>query len=187
MPDTYVGFVDAGVLRSFQKGYFRPQGTVIVNWFRQLEKTHLVGERFLRLYWYDGIRDPHHRQYPQQRRFFDAIGKTPGIQLRLGHLVEREDNRLQQKGVDTRLILDLVRLAGRSVFSTAVLIVNDRDFTEAIRAAQDFGARVLIATANQHTVAHDIRQLADGMITISKATLREMLSSRDESGLSSSA
>lgn len=52
MPDTYVGFVDAGVLRSFQKGYFRPQGTVIVNWFRQLEKIHLAGERFLRLYWY---------------------------------------------------------------------------------------------------------------------------------------
>lgn len=101
--------------------------------------------------------------------------------------MKRDDNRLQQKGVNTRLTLDLVRLAGRSVFSTAVLIVNDRDFTEAIRAAQDFGARVLIATANQHTVAHDIRQLADGMITISKATLREMLSSRDESGLSSSA
>ena len=100
--------------------------------------------------------------------------------------MKRDDNRLQQKGVDTLLTLDLVRLAGRSVFSTAVLIVNDRDFTEAIRAAQDFGARVLIATANQHAVAHDIRQLADGMIAISKATLREMLPGPDESGLPSS-
>ena len=135
MADAFVGFVDAGVLRSLRKDYFRPQGTVIADWFRGLEKNELRGERFLRLYWYDGRYDPSHPRYPSQRRFFDAIGQTPGIQMRFGHLVERADAPLQQKGVDTLLELDPVRLSGRAVCSTAILIVNDRDFAEAIRKA----------------------------------------------------
>jgi len=43
----------------------------------------------------------------------------------------------QQKGVDTLIALDMVRLAGRAVCSTAVLISGDRDLAEAVRAAQD--------------------------------------------------
>ena len=181
MADAFVGFVDAGVLRSLRKDYFRPQGTVIADWFRGLEQNELRGERFLRLYRYDGRYDPSHPRYPSQRRFFDAIGQTPGIQMRFGHLVERADAPLQQKGVDTLLVLDPVRLSGRAVCSTAILIVNDRDFAEAIRAAQDFGVRILIATANRRAVAREIRELADGVIDISEEKLREMLPNRPQS------
>ena len=176
--DNYIGFVDVGVLRSLQRKYFRPQGRVITEWFRGLAEKELMGERFLRLYWYDGEHDPSHPGYASQRKFLNAIGVTPGIQLRLGHLVarpEQPERPLQQKGVDTLLALDLVRLAGRSVFTTAVLIIDDRDFSEAIRAAQDFGVRVLIATPNKHRVASELTQLADGLIVIPPQVLEKML------------
>ena len=52
----------------------------------------------------------------------------------------------QQKGVDTLIALDMVRLAGRSVCATMVLVAGDRDFAEVVRASQDFGTRVLVAT-----------------------------------------
>ena len=177
MADNYVGFVDVGVLRSLARAYFRPQGNVIVDWFRGLETNELQGVKFLRLYWYDGAFAPTDSRYYGQRRMFDTIGMVPGIQLRLGHLVEH-DGKIQQKGVDTLLALDLVRLAGRSVCTTAVLIVNDRDFAEAIRAAQDFGVRVLVATPNKHKVAYEVRQLVDGLIPISKEVLVKMLPKR---------
>ena len=178
MADNYIGFVDVGVLRSLRRKYFRPQGKEITEWFRGLSGNELTGEKFLRLYWYDGEHDPSDPRYASQRKFLNAIGATPGIQLRLGHLVarpEQPDRSLQQKGVDTLLALDLVRLAGRSVFTTAVLIINDRDFSEAIRAAQDFGVRVLIATPNKHRVASELTQLADGLIVIPPQVLEKML------------
>ena len=52
----------------------------------------------------------------------------------------------RQKGVDTLIALDLVRLAGHSVFDTAVLVSGDRDLAEAVRATQDLGSQVVIAT-----------------------------------------
>ena len=183
MADNYVGFLDAGVLRALQPKYFRPQAEVILDWFAGLSATILPGERFLRLYWYDGRFDPSHDNYEHQRHFFSAIGRRPGIQLRLGHIIELPDGqsqkkKLQQKGVDTLLTLDLVRLAGRAVCTTAVVLVRDRDFTEAIRAAQDFGVRVLIATPNRHSVPDELHQVADGMIEIPKEVLQIMMPPR---------
>lgn len=177
MADNYVGFVDAGVLRALRKKYFRPKVRVFWNWFEGLSDTHLSGERPLRVYWYDGIHAPTHPVYRSQRRFYDALGKAQGVQLRLGHLVEvpAAPGLMRQKGVDTLLTLDLVRLAGRADCSTAILLISDRDFVEAIRAAQDFGVRVLIATTNEHRIASELRQVVDGIIEIPRVVLREML------------
>ena len=43
---------------------------------------------FLRAYWYDAKFEHGHDHAEGQRRFFTAIGQIPGIQLRLGHIVE---------------------------------------------------------------------------------------------------
>jgi len=78
----------------------------------------------------------------------------------------------QQKGVDTLIALDMVRLAQRPVYNTAVLIAGDRDLAEAVRTAQDFGVKVLVATPRSQGVAHELVQLADGVITVAEADLR---------------
>ena len=82
---------------------------------------------------------------------------------------------MRQKGVDTLLTLDLVRLAGRADCTTAILVISDRDFVEAIRAAQDFGVRVLVATTNEHRIASELKQVVDGIIEIPRIVVREML------------
>lgn len=83
-----------------------------------------------------------------------------------------------QKGVDTLIALDMVRLAGRAVCATAVLVSGDRDLAEAVRAAQDFGVRVLVATPNRPSVARQLAQLADDVIDISDDDLKVILQRR---------
>ena len=81
----------------------------------------------------------------------------------------------RQKGVDTLIALDMVRLAGRSAFSVAVLVAGDRDLAEVVRTVQDFGIRVIIATPNRKSVAAELAQLADSVICISEADRQNML------------
>lgn len=216
MSGTYVGFVDVGFLRAEgaramreHRNNLRPDAAAIVAWFRSIA-GQVPGQSFLRAYWYDSAFDPAHPLYSGQRSFFDAIGLTPGIQLRLGHIAERpprleqpirralentahglgmEPQKLlaefdrnwkfrlerEQKGVDTLIALDMVRLAGRSLFTTAVLVAGDRDLAEAVRAAQDFGSRVLIATPYRASVARELSQLADDVIDLYESDVRQML------------
>ena len=218
MMQTYAGFIDVGYLRAAgaavlgqRAASVNPNSGAIANWFRSVDATpQLSGQTFLRAYWYDGAFDPAHPNYAGQRTFFNAIARTPGIQLRLGHIAEHP-NRLedsikqalantaqdlglepaqllaafsqrwtfrperQQKGVDTLIALDMVRLASRSAYATAVLIAGDRDLAEAIRTAPDFGVRVLLASPNQQSVAQEVAQLADDLIDITESDLRLML------------
>ena len=84
----------------------------------------------------------------------------------------------QQKGVDTLIALDMVRLAGRSVCETMVLVAGDRDFAEVVRATQDFGIRVLVATPRRTSVSREVAQLADDVVDISDDEMRRMLTPR---------
>ena len=219
MIGTYAGFVDAGYLisegaRSLgrKRPSVRPDALAVAQWFRRL--THsLLGEKFLRAYWYDGAFATSHREFGKQRPYFDAIAYTPGIQLRLGHVAERRSRlegpirsalrttarglgvpaeRLiaefdknwtfyperQQKGVDTLITLDMVRLASRSAFETAIVISGDRDLAEVVRTVQDYGVGVLVATPNRESVASEVLQLADDVIDIAESDVREMLKDR---------
>ena len=216
-----IGFVDAAFLQKegakvigIKDVDVRPDAVAVVDWLRNLASG--MNQPFLRANWYDGAFDPSHAQYQGQRRFFDAIALTPGIQLRLGHVSERpskletpirrairktaielsvpSDTFLaqfarnwtfypdrSQKGVDTLIALDMVRLAGHSAYSTALLIAGDRDLAEVVRAVQDFGAKALIATPNRASVAKELAQLADELITIETDDIRKMLPLRPSS------
>lgn len=221
MLQGYVGLVDVGFLKAegarlleSRPAMVRPDAGAIVEWLRALDCDAVDGATFVRAYWYDGAFDPAHPEYAGQRRFFDAIGLTPGVQLRLGHIAERSSpiekpvldairnaaaavstdaDRLivefgrewtfrierHQKGVDTLIALDLVRLAGRAAFDTAILVAGDRDLAEAVRAAQDFGRRVVIATPRRRSVAKELARLADEIVDLDEPVLRAMLRVRE--------
>ena len=90
MPIAYAGFVDAGYLRAEgakaigkRAPEVRLNASAAVGWLRGMDRR-IVGSVFLRAYWYDGAFDPSHKEYVGQRRYFDAIARTPGIQLRWG-------------------------------------------------------------------------------------------------------
>lgn len=82
----------------------------------------------------------------------------------------------QQKGVDTLITLDMVRLAQSGAFHTAVLLAGDRDLAEPVRTAQDAGCRVIVATVGgQASLAKELAQLADEVIEIPQDSLAAMV------------
>ena len=203
-----VGFVDAGYLKAGGArtlGVGSTDVTVdaagVVSWLKAITGS------FLRAYWYEGAFDERDPRYSSQRTFLDAVAMTPGIQLRLGHVQERPTPwhhavkqaakaagadlakferqfrfrpELEQKGVDTLIVLDLVRLAQRRVSAVAVVIAGDRDLAEAVRVAQDEGCRVMLAHPIKAGVATELRQLADRVIPIQGDALKGMVHLRGE-------
>ena len=80
--------------------------------------------------------------------------------------------------MDTLITLDMVRMAGRSVFSNAILIAGDRDLAEVVRTTQDFGVRTVVATPDPSIVAQELAQLADELITIPMDVIEQMMPDR---------
>jgi uncharacterized LabA/DUF88 family protein len=87
---------------------------------------------------------------------------------------------VRQKGVDTRLTLDLVRLAQRRVYDTALLLAGDRDLAEPVRVAQDDGVLVSLLAPERAGIANELRQLVDAHIFLEADDLRAMLTLADD-------
>lgn len=87
----------------------------------------------LRTYWYDASMNglPEHDQL--------TVADVPGVRLRLGRLVRGE-----QKGVDSRLVRDLIVLARDRAMAAAYLLAGDEDICEGVAEAQDHGVRVTV-------------------------------------------
>lgn len=97
------------------------------------EASRDCGMPLLRTYWYDASMSgqPEHDQL--------TVADLPGVRLRLGRLVRGE-----QKGVDSRLVRDLIVLARDRAMVAAYLLAGDEDICEGVAEAQDHGVRVTV-------------------------------------------
>jgi uncharacterized LabA/DUF88 family protein len=202
--ERVVGFIDFGFLNRAACGPLHartltPKAAGVVDWLITIQQNE--PNSFLRAYWYDGAYDPRHPRHHAQRAYFDTIAAVPGVQLRLGHLQETKPKwqhavrealdaagldrakfeerfkfnpELGQKGVDTRIALDLVRLAQRHAYDVGVLVAGDRDLAEPVRLAQDEGRRIIVAAPTNASVAIELKQLADELIELTPALLKAM-------------
>src|SRR5690348_16191194 len=84
------------------------------------------GMPLLRTYWYDASVSGH----PEHDQV--TVADLPGVRLRLGRLVRGE-----QKGVDSRIVRDLIVLARDGAMSAAYLLAGDEDMCEGVAEAQD--------------------------------------------------
>jgi uncharacterized LabA/DUF88 family protein len=157
---------------------------------------------YLRCYWYDAAHRQGTSQYADQRKLFDLVEDTPGMQIRLGSLRERPKpwegrvravakeygldprefiskldigKQYEQKGVDTLIVMDLVRMAQQGTYDYVVLLAGDQDLAEAIRTAQDFGRLVLVAAPKGTRISPEIGRLADEVLWLTEPVLKEML------------
>lgn len=185
-----VGFLKAGSAGLLSKSVrdLNPRADEIVAWMKKCASNLPGSPEFLRAYWYDGAFDPRDSRHSGQRKYFNAIADVPGIQMRLGHLKVKKPSwqhpvkaalknmgvdladfekhyqfrdELEQKGVDTRITLDLAHMAQRRVYDAAILISGDRDLAEPVEVAQDEGARIIVAGPEGAGVAPQLRRLAD--------------------------
>jgi len=128
----------------------------------------LVGERKLvRIYYYNVPVDPEEdpERYRRQQHFFAQLNRTDYLEVRLGRLVKRWRKRCPkcssdsafvcngcgtplpavfkvEKGVDVRLAVNMLSLAAKNIYDTAILISGDGDFKDAVQAVKDLGKNV---------------------------------------------
>ncbi len=115
----------------------------------------------LRTYWYDGARDA----IPSAQHL--VVANLPGIKLRLGRLTQHG-----QKGVDSRIVRDLIILATERAISTAYLIGGDEDLREGVSEAQERGVRVILVGVeplDEQNLSPTLAMEADDVVVLDRA------------------
>jgi len=105
----------------------------------------------LRIYWYDGAL-PVGLTTDQQ-----LLAAAPNVKLRLGVV----NCHGEQKGVDARIITDLVALARDRAMADAVLVGGDEDLRIGIELAQERGVRVHLLSVANANASINLRREAD--------------------------
>jgi hypothetical protein len=95
------------------------------------------GLSLLRSYWYDGA--------PEYVPTADhlLVASLPRVKMRYGRLVQQRKG-VQQKGVDSLIVHDLIVLANERAVATVFLLAGDEDLREGVAAAQRVGVQVVL-------------------------------------------
>ncbi len=121
-------------------------------------------------------------RYANKHRFFTALRFLPRFEVRLGKLEMRScpncgDRKPRQKRVDSKLAIDLVRLAARNQIKKAILVAGDSDHAPAVEVAKEESVLVTLwhRPNNPRTVAHDeLKRLCDERYEITDELLRSV-------------
>lgn len=98
------------------------------------QSCEVLGNRnLLRLYWYDGVSGRLSADH-------EALALLPDVQFRAGTISKSG----LQKGVDSKIMADLIELAGHQAISDAVLVTGDGDLVVGVDLAQRRGVRVAV-------------------------------------------
>ncbi len=139
--ERFAIFVDAGYIRGRAQTKRRLAGvptahTIVIDEEKLVNRLREFGERqsgekMLRIYWYDGM--PKTGMTAEHLR----LAKLSDVKLRFGTL----NNYGDQKGVDSRVIADMIELARNRAIDSAILVGGDEDLRVGIEVAQSYGVR----------------------------------------------
>jgi uncharacterized LabA/DUF88 family protein len=136
-------FIDAGYIREQLKRLFSDD---ILDYSRFLEsvKQQLPVPYFIfdivRVYYYDAISVQDKRE-KIQRIYIQRVRNITGFEDRLGNL-KIAKKRLQQKGVDTLIAVDMLSKAYENHYDIAMLISGDEDYVPVVDVVKNSGKRV---------------------------------------------
>ena len=116
--------------------------------------TNQLNQPIHRQFWYDGIPDsgPH--------RYQRALRTCDGVQLRTGQLIEWGERRTQ-KGVDTRLVADLVVNGVSENFTDFVLVSGDADMIPGVEEVTSRGMRMHLYGFGWDSMSSALRHACD--------------------------
>ena len=81
--------------------------------------------------------------YKSQQKFFSALQRIKRLKLFLGRLERRDNSHIVEKGVDVKLVVDLLVNAYENKYDKAILVSNDADFVPAIEEVQNLNKKVV--------------------------------------------
>ncbi|GGC60380.1 NYN domain-containing protein [Hoyosella rhizosphaerae] len=127
----------------------------------ELALRHHPEVRVLRQMWYDA--EPENGSPVMHHQL---IRDTPGACLRTGTL-RFSDGVARQKGVDTRLVADVVAASVRGITSEVIILAGDGDLVPALEIAADEGIRTCVwYIAGGDTVSRRLKGAADHVLEL---------------------
>lgn len=115
--------------------------------FTKFGKVVAGDRKLIRIYYYNAPLDQRMNpvKYKKQQMFFDKLRQTPNLKLILVRMQKRFiDGKTIYvvKGDDIHIATDMIVLASKNAYDTAVLVSGDGDFVPAVKAVQEFGKSV---------------------------------------------
>jgi len=155
--ERVIVFIDGPNLYAAKK----PFG-IKVDYFKLVRE--LVGERrLIRPYFYTAF-NPFNEEDKEQMMKFLSVLERGGFGVKALPLRMRE-GRLVEKGVDVAIVTDMLVLAFRNAYDTAILVSGDTDLVEAVRAIKAMGKRVEVAMFS-HVAGEELKRAADVFIPL---------------------
>jgi len=140
--------------------------------FGKLTEALCAGRKLVRAYYCNAPVDQTSvpEMYREQQKFFLYLSRVPYLDIKLGRLEKHGDSWVE-KGVDVRLAVDMLELAYRDVYDTAILVSGDADFTSAVEAVKGLGKHVELAFG-RHGCSNELRQACDRHIPLNSRFLK---------------
>ena len=79
-------------------------------------------------------------RYRTAMKYYSLVEKTLGVTVHYATVNGTRGN-LQEKNLDTKLTADMVGMAAKNEFDTAILVSNDADFVSAVTTIQSLGKK----------------------------------------------
>jgi uncharacterized LabA/DUF88 family protein len=125
----------------------------------------------LRAYFYTGIpsqdmiqeREDIFQQWKKQEGFLNELQKL-GIKVKTMPLKKTPEGYIE-KGVDVLLATDMVSLAFRNAYDTAILVSGDSDYVPVVEEIQELGKRVENASFKR-TSSYELRKVCDAFLLL---------------------
>lgn len=128
-------------------------------------------------------------QYAKQQKFFSKLYSTPYLTVKLGYFLEAERptkitcqycskegeyllKNWIEKGVDTKIATDMLSMAYKNIYDTAILVSGDGDFASTIEAVKELGKHVEVAFCGS---PYHLKKVCDKFILLTKDFLKPCL------------
>jgi len=178
-------FIDGANLYNCMKDYLGITQNVKVDVFG-LKLAN--GRELIRTYYYNSPAPPTVDQASSQR-FWAALGWLNNVRPRQGRIVPKTINvecpdchkkfslnTYIQKGVDTRIVVDVISLAQSNAYDVGIIVSGDSDLAEAIGWVREHTQkRIENACVPSKSWSEEIRKAADIKISLTKDYLKDCL------------
>ena len=181
MAERVMIFIDAANLYNCMKDHLGITQNVKLEPFG---KKLANGRNLIRTYYYNSPAPPTADQAGFQR-FWSKLGWIDNLLPRQGRIVPKtievecpncrkhfQYRTYIQKGVDTRIVVDVISLAQSNAYDTGIIVSGDSDLAEAIVWVREHTQkRIENACVPCRSWSEDIRKAADVKIQLTKAYL----------------
>jgi len=170
-------FIDGSNLYHILKSLFPNKKPMSFDFQKLID--YLVKDRELvSVYYYNSPldREKDEQAYRKQQQFFDKIKRIPLVHLVLCRMQKRRVNGImiyEVKEDDIHLAVDMVKLAYKDHYDTAVVISSDGDFVPAIEAVRERN-KVVENVGFENKFSWHLKQKSNKFIQLNKQDLEKL-------------